>query len=330
MKLPAKIFFLFVLIATATFFAAIPVSADEGITILSPDIIPGGGEATFKVFFETIFAIAIGVAILAAVLMLVIAGVEYTAGGVSAEAKNDAKHRITAALSGLLLAFAAWLILNEVNPNILNIDVNLEELPTTVTTGGGGSGSTTPPTMGAGWYFIDTGGGTWKMSAKYLSQAECNQYRASFSSYEGCREVTSGDPRKYLNTVIYRRLRTAPGIAGVNRGDVPCLDGKTTNCTTVAELPERAIAKIKSLSQATGGGVIINGGTEPGHATHGQFKAIADIDDTPQVMSFLKTKSTTLTWPPKCAETVQHDGGTYTWEPPGCRGSTGNHWHVVW
>ncbi len=86
---------------------------------------PGG----LKKYLETIFIYAIIVAAFLAVVEIVIGGVQYAVVGVSESAKSDAKDRITKALLGLLLALSAWLILNTINPNLLNLSLELEPLP---------------------------------------------------------------------------------------------------------------------------------------------------------------------------------------------------------
>src|SRR3989344_143074 len=76
-----------------------------------------GGETPNAVeYLQRVYYFALTAAVILAILMLVIAGVEYTAAGVSPSAKEDAKKRIMYALGGLLLALLSWLILNTINP----------------------------------------------------------------------------------------------------------------------------------------------------------------------------------------------------------------------
>jgi len=101
-------------------------NGEEKVTqyqLLEP--LPGGfGEITNTVvkgglgeYLKTIFTAGIAIAGILAVLMLVIAGIEYMAP--SSQSKSDAKDRITSAISGLLLALTSFLILNLINPDLI-------------------------------------------------------------------------------------------------------------------------------------------------------------------------------------------------------------------
>jgi len=78
--------------------------------------VPSGGA--LEDYLGTIFKFAVGTAGVLAVLMLVIAGIEYMAP--SSQAKSDAKDRITSAIGGLLLVLTSFLILKLINPQLLS------------------------------------------------------------------------------------------------------------------------------------------------------------------------------------------------------------------
>jgi len=96
-----------------------------------PGINAAGSSLTEYV--NALFKIGIGVAIVLAVIMLVVAGVEYIGGASSESTKKDAKERIENAIVGLLIALGSWLILFTINPNIiggvLNITVSNQAPP---------------------------------------------------------------------------------------------------------------------------------------------------------------------------------------------------------
>lgn len=106
-----------------TLLAPIPLGTDNAPT-------PTATTATFLPgLFRLIIAIATGLA----VIMLIYAGVKY----ISTDAfggKEEAKGIIEDALWGLLLAMSAWLILNTINPNLVNFDLRIERLPTPINT----------------------------------------------------------------------------------------------------------------------------------------------------------------------------------------------------
>ena len=80
----------------------------------------------FGEYLNVIIDVFIGVSAVLAMLMIVIGGIEYMTSEL-VSSKESGKSKITQAILGLLLALAAWLILNEINPNLLKLC--LEDLP---------------------------------------------------------------------------------------------------------------------------------------------------------------------------------------------------------
>jgi len=60
-----------------------------------------------------------------AILNAIIGGTQYVAAGISPDAKNSAKERITNAFIGLALILSSYLILNTINPKLVQFDLNL-------------------------------------------------------------------------------------------------------------------------------------------------------------------------------------------------------------
>ena len=128
-----KYFFIF-------FFVTFPVfsyaAGDSSYVPLAP--LPGvgsGGASSFGGYLGSLFNIGIGIAVVLAVIMLTVAGIEYMGGGANESLKTDAKERIWSSILGLLLAIGAWLILNIINPQLLGLNLG---------SGGGTSGGSTP------------------------------------------------------------------------------------------------------------------------------------------------------------------------------------------
>lgn len=105
-------------------------------TFLAP--LPGlrevtGNEGVAK-FLEKFFIIMISLAGVLAVLSLIFAGFQYITTGVFS-VKTDAKDRILNSILGLLLALGAFVILNTINPDLVNkLGLNIESV--TLTTPG--------------------------------------------------------------------------------------------------------------------------------------------------------------------------------------------------
>lgn len=80
---------------------------------------PGG----FSKLINALFKILITAGALIAVLSLTIGGVQYMVSG-SAAIKGKAMERVRASLWGILLIAGIWLILNTINPQLLNFNFN--------------------------------------------------------------------------------------------------------------------------------------------------------------------------------------------------------------
>lgn len=89
---------------------------------------PVGGPVSLGGYLSTMFQWIIGIAGVLAVLMIVIAGIEYMSPVPSA--KESGKNRAMAAILGLILALVSYLILRTINPDLVN-EPNLDLQSTT-------------------------------------------------------------------------------------------------------------------------------------------------------------------------------------------------------
>ncbi len=125
-------------IIVVVFFASFPgitFAQDGEYTFLEPFPSTDGTSLTqvsrqdlFARYAQTVFNLSLGVAGVLAVLMLIIAGVQYTLGAVSEQSKSDAKDRIRSAILGLLIVLAAYLILWTINPDLVRLELNVPSL----------------------------------------------------------------------------------------------------------------------------------------------------------------------------------------------------------
>lgn len=137
-----------IMILTALFFivyTAVPLSdalsqTQEGYKLLAPlphfgeTYTPGNGN--FAKYVDNIIKLSITVAAVLGVIMIVIGGFQYM-GGESLQSKSAGKERIRDAILGIVILSISFLILNTINPAILNF--TLEIKPT-----GAGTASKTP------------------------------------------------------------------------------------------------------------------------------------------------------------------------------------------
>lgn len=105
------------------------------------------GKSVFGDLLNILLQVVISLGALIAVGALVYGGVAYMLSGVS-ETHSEAKHRIEAAFWGLLILLASWLILNTINPQLLQITNIFRVTPNTTTNTGinNSSGVQTPQT----------------------------------------------------------------------------------------------------------------------------------------------------------------------------------------
>ena len=134
-------------------FGFLPASAAE-YTLIAP--LPNTNTAPdFTTYLQALFPFLLSIAAGLAFVMIVIGGIFYITSAGNPAAISSAKDRIKAALIGLLIAVSSYLIINAINPNLLNLDFSGSLTPITATSGtsgttssSSGGGSCTPITNG--------------------------------------------------------------------------------------------------------------------------------------------------------------------------------------
>lgn len=82
-----------------------------------------GGKREFSnigVFLQLMYRYAVGVAGIIAVVMIMVAGMQWVTSGGNSEAITSAKKRIAGAMMGLFLVYLSYFILNAVNPLLIS------------------------------------------------------------------------------------------------------------------------------------------------------------------------------------------------------------------
>jgi hypothetical protein len=83
---------------------------------------PNASENNIGSYLNLMIKIFIGICAVLAVIMIVMGGVEYMTSELVGN-KEHGKNQITHAIFGLILALAAWTIINQINPDILKTDL---------------------------------------------------------------------------------------------------------------------------------------------------------------------------------------------------------------
>jgi len=83
-----------------------------------------GGQSQFAnmgVFIVTVYNYAVRIAAILAVIMIILAGVQWMTAGGNSEGITSAKKRITGAVVGLLIAYMSFFVLNSINPALVSL-----------------------------------------------------------------------------------------------------------------------------------------------------------------------------------------------------------------
>ena len=243
-------------------------------------------------YLQSLVRLAIAIAGAAAVLRIIWAGTQYMTSDAFG-VKSDAKNTIQNALYGLLLAVSAYLILATVNPKLVNISLDIPGQTIAPTTIPSGSGSVLMP------------GGV--RPGYVLMPSQISE-----------------------NTSIVQRLKQNNPSVGVNNNGNPCSTGGIAQCTNVVLLPEKAISGVIELAagcktrMGTDCNVIISGGSEGGHKTHGPGIGNVDVRDNLTLGNYIKRDGATASTDSCSRLGPQYsiNGAIYVDE--------GDHWHVCY
>lgn len=178
-----------------------PPSEGGDYTPLAP--LPGttqggvaGDDAGFAGFVNGAMRLVIGIASVLAVLMLVIAGFQYMSTD-AATGKMQGKERMLNALGGLVLALAAFLILNTINPQLVEIHgvertdpISVRELPSI-----------------PGWYYYDSNN---RVRGPYPTEEACDQRRPEDA--ESCFPVGSDTIPESHKYCLFYETTTIHGL----------------------------------------------------------------------------------------------------------------------
>ena len=98
-------------------------------------------ETVLSKYLPGIFKLAVGLSAAFAVLMIVVGGFQYMSSD-AFQNKKEGLERVQNAVKGLILVIGAGLILSEINPDLLKLNLSLSPVTITPAGGGGGGGGT--------------------------------------------------------------------------------------------------------------------------------------------------------------------------------------------
>lgn len=179
---------IFLLVFLGGMLVSIPETNAQGFNYQLLEKIPGKegvGGNDLSEYIKAIYSTALIIIVLSAVLMVSIGGFMYLTSAGNTAAMGTAKGVIFDAVIGLVIALAAWLLLNVINPDLVNIKIK----SLSVISAPGAPPIGPPPAPGTG-----TGCGGYPTNG--ISSGQCNDAAQPLSDILNCMYG------KYPNTQI--------------------------------------------------------------------------------------------------------------------------------
>lgn len=286
---------LFILCIVPIFFthAAAPVAYKllvSDLPGLGSTVTPGAGGGVAG-YLNTIFKIGLGIAVTLAILMFVYNGVIYMMSDIVGK-KEEAKKAFYSIIGGLILVFGSVIILNTINPQLINFGLFDRLNAITAPTGGTGGTGVTPP------------GGTPPPGTTRSGVTDPAQESAA---------------RQMLNSNV--RVNQNQCAAGQGAPD----------CINIGDLPAGTLEKINALSgPPCNCQILITGGTELNHTTHDPNSPMVDFNRSRDPNDALNAYLEGLQYVKTVGGgKVYTDGTSEFWDEPAKPGTNhGRHWHA--
>ncbi len=140
-------------------------------------------------------------------------------------------------------------------------------------------------------------------------------------------------PEQLADDANVRSILTSQSGGQVVVALAPCASGQTKGCTNVNGLPVNAIDGLTRLSKDCNCQIIVTGGTEGGHVSHGPGKPVVDLRSQNSALTALLSKFDSRAANPfsKLAFGVTLKDRThanFSYETAEDPNSSGAHWHV--
>ena len=192
-------------------------------------------------------------------IMLAYSGFLLVTNAFNPSAKEDAKKMITNAIVGIVIALAAWMIVDALMAVLYH--------------------PTDPEQWGGTWSELITGGGipVCIPVASSLHQVAPGVGAAGVSPDGTVTTAPSPvGPGQYTHAEALAVLQAHGNISLSSTGG--CSDPNNRSCTSLEGIPRGAITNITGIQTLCNCGITISGGTETGHLSHGQGLPVVDFN----------------------------------------------------
>ena len=213
-------------------------------------------------YLNKIFLLSIGIISVLAVVMLIIAGIQYM-GQDSIFGKSEAKNQMTNAILGLLIAVGSFAILNTISPNLIGTELKIREVSVNLD------------------------------ESVHGDNPHSGKINSSGQRYF-CGEETYIEGKEWGTVEEEKRVREELRNKGifVKENDA-CTKIGQSNCTSVFGLDTSGVIKFKESCPACD--VVITGGTEcwlhSENTNHRPGNNIVDLKITETVKNFIEKRS---------------------------------------
>jgi hypothetical protein len=269
-------------------------------------------------YINLVIKIFIGIIGVLGAVMIVLGGIQYmTTDAVSK--KEGGKEMITNSIFGLILALASWVVLNTINPHLLDINLDgLKNGAVAVTV----SAEDDAPTKNV----------PVKTYTGATVQSKCTQVSADAANIDGISLVDGSpwgnDPVLAQNEATYRSKLLQAGV-NINAGNCSVVGQK--GCTSVYRLGDSVVTHLGTIRNYSCGSnsackLTLTGGTECWlHQTHQIGSGNVDLAATDPLNIYI-TGSKDF---PNDGKLHSQGGFSFLAEKSGqTSNTTGAHWHV--
>ena len=272
-------------------------SSFQTLGIVTPTFTGSGSFFSTSLFVYTLLFTAIIGAAFYEYVLVGIYRMEASENGI--RKSNETFKRTTL---GLLGVFALFLIIAALNKNLLTGNVDLSAVKVDTRTVGGSTVATQP----------------------IVTQPQTPPSDGSYAA------------RKASHDLIVSRL--APSGIHTNHNDASCTEAqfkeRTPSCTSLAYLPEETVQMLLKINASCKCSLIISGGTEPGHSSHGENRRPVDLkingskSTTDALYNYLRSVTTEGSETTGCYAVFRYSSFTFCDEKPRSNSTWAPHFHI--
>ncbi|MDD5318396.1 MAG: pilin [Candidatus Pacebacteria bacterium] len=252
----------------------------------------------FPTYLNSMYKLGIAAAGVLAVIMIVVGGIQYMTSE-AIGSKEEGKDRIWSAIWGLVLALMSFIILNTINPKLLNLNLSISQV----------NGTAGTPATANNQLFATSPIGTPNPSTGFNAFSPPNTGASGIQPIGG----SAADQASYFNNEDNARAYLLTN--GVNIAQQPCTFGQTFGCNNISTVGQSGVSGLVDLANNTGdSNLTVLGVTSPGIG-----KPIVNLQNDTVLQDYILSNYV-----------QQNANGGYVMSDGSIFIDTGNSWSVVY